>query len=130
MQLSQVWTNDAPAAIGPYSQAIVVGNFVYCSGQVGIDPTSGQIEADDVQGQTTQAIHNLRAVLKAAGTDLTNVVKATVFLTTMDNFQEMNAVYGSIFSAVSAVPPARSTVAVLELPRGALVEIEAIAVIP
>lgn len=130
MEPSQVRTNDAPAAIGPYSQAMVAGNVVYCSGQIGIDPQSGQIEADSVQGQTTQAIHNLRAVLKAAGTDLTHVVKTTVFLTTMENFQMMNTVYESIFSAMTSTPPARSTVAVLELPRGALVEIEAIAVIP
>jgi 2-iminobutanoate/2-iminopropanoate deaminase len=103
---------------------------VFCSGQVGVNPATGQFNADDVPGQTQQAIHNLSAVLAAAGTDLAHVVKTTVFLTDIDTFKEMNEVYDGIFGEVTKVPPARSTVGVNSLPRDALVEIEAIAVKP
>jgi 2-iminobutanoate/2-iminopropanoate deaminase len=124
MELNQVHSDDAPAAVGPYSQAIAVGDFVFSAGQIGIDHT-GKITADDVQGQTQQALQNLRAVLQAAGSDLSRVVKTTVFLADMATFPAMNQVYATFFGEV---PPARSTIAVKDLPLGALVEIEAVAV--
>jgi 2-iminobutanoate/2-iminopropanoate deaminase len=125
MQRQRVTTTGAPAAIGPYSQAIVSDGLVFASGQVALEPENGQLVAGDVQVQTRRALHNLAAVLEAAGTSLAQVVKTTVFLTTMENFTPMNEVYAEFFPAD---PPARSTVAVAELPKGALVEIEAIAV--
>jgi 2-iminobutanoate/2-iminopropanoate deaminase len=128
MELKKVETEGAPEAIGPYSQGITVGDFVFCSGQIGLNPKNSQFATDDVQGQTQQAIHNLCAVLEEAGSDLAHVVKTTVFLTDISNFKEMNDVYEGIFSEVTQIQPARSTVAVRSLPRGALVEIEAIAV--
>jgi 2-iminobutanoate/2-iminopropanoate deaminase len=125
MQRERVTTTGAPAAIGPYSQAIVSGGLVFASGQVALEPETGQMVAGDVQTQTRRALRNLAAVLEAAGTSLTQVVKTTVFLTSMENFTPMNEVYAEFFPED---PPARSTVAVAELPKGALVEIEAIAV--
>jgi 2-iminobutanoate/2-iminopropanoate deaminase len=125
MQRQRVTTTGAPAAIGPYSQAIVSDGLVFVSGQVPLAPETGQMVAGDVQVQTRRALHNLAAVLEAAGTSLAQVVKTTVFLTTMENFTPMNEVYAEFFPGD---PPARSTVAVVELPKGALVEIEAIAV--
>ena len=124
MRRERVVTTGAPAAIGPYSQAIVSGQFVFASGQIALDPESGQLVAEDVQTQTRRALLNLAAVLEAAGSSLLQVVKTTVFLTTMDNFAAMNEVYGEFFGGE---PPARSTIAVADLPRKALVEIEAIA---
>lgn len=126
MQRTQISTKQAPAAIGPYSQAIRCGQFVYTSGQVALDPASGQLVGEEVQEQTQRVFQNLQAVLAEAGTSLANVIKTTVFLTTMSNFQAMNAVYATYFSGMT---PARSTVAVAELPRQALVEIECIAII-
>lgn len=120
----QITTTRAPAAIGPYSQAIRTDGFVYASGQIALDPQSGQLTGTDVRTQTRQAMANVSAVLEAAGTSLANVVKTTVFLTSMANFTEMNEVYAEYFADT---PPARSTVAVAELPRGALVEVEVIA---
>jgi 2-iminobutanoate/2-iminopropanoate deaminase len=125
MELTRVHSDGAPAAVGPYSQAIVVGDFVFCSGQLGIDPATGQIAADDVQGQAQQALRNLQAVLKAAGSGLSRVVKTTVFLADIECFPAMNEVYATFFGDP---PPARSTIAVKDLPLGALVEIEAVAV--
>jgi len=119
-----IHTDQAPKALGPYSQAVAVGDFVFCSGQVGIDPAQGAITAADVAGQTHQVIRNLEAVLTAAGTTLSHVVKTTIYLRSMDDFQAVNAVYGEYFSAD---PPARATVEVSRLPAGALVEIDAIA---
>jgi 2-iminobutanoate/2-iminopropanoate deaminase len=124
MKRTRIHTDAAPAAIGPYSQAIVAGDMVYCSGQVGVDPESRQFELDTIQGQTQQALKNLSTVLTAAGSGLAQVIKTTVFLSDMENFAEMNAVYATFFGEE---PPARSTVAVKDLPLGALVEIEAIA---
>lgn len=121
-----IYTDQAPAAIGPYSQAVRVGPFVFTAGQIGLDPGTGQLVADDVAAQTRQVMANLAAVLAAAGTDLTRIVKTTIFLTDMADFPAVNAVYGSFFPAE---PPARSTVAVAALPRGARVEIEAIALV-
>lgn len=115
---------DAPAAIGPYSQAIRSGLFVFCSGQVPLDPASGALVAGGVEDQTERALENLVAVLGAAGLSLADVVKTTVFLVSMDDFAAMNEVYARYFTED---PPARSTVAVAALPKGARVEIEAIA---
>jgi 2-iminobutanoate/2-iminopropanoate deaminase len=126
MQREQISTSHAPAAIGPYSQAIRCGQFIYTSGQIALDPTSGELVGDEVQAQTHRVLQNMQAVLTQAGTSLTNVVKTTVFLTRMSDFQAMNAIYASYFSQLA---PARSTVAVAELPRQALVEIECIALI-
>ncbi len=126
MQRTQISTNQAPAAIGPYSQAIRSGQFIYTAGQVALDPTSGEIVGADVQAQTHRVLQNLQAVLTSAGSSLANVVKTTVFLSSMSDFQAMNAIYATYFGQPA---PARSTVAVAELPRKALVEIECIAVI-
>jgi 2-iminobutanoate/2-iminopropanoate deaminase len=120
-------TTQAPAAIGPYNQAIRYGNFVYTSGQVALDPVSGQLVGDDVQTQTRLVFQNLQAVLSSAGTSLKNVVKTTVFLISMSDFQAMNTVYAQYFQETK---PARSTIAVAELPRKALVEIECVAIVP
>jgi 2-iminobutanoate/2-iminopropanoate deaminase len=124
MTRAKVSTNSAPAALGPYSQAIALDGMVYASGQIALDPASGQLVEGDVQAQTHRVLQNLTAVLEAAGSSLANVVKTTVFLTSMSNFTAMNEVYTTYFGDE---PPARSTVAVAELPKGAQVEIEAIA---
>jgi len=112
----------APAAIGPYSQAILAGGFVHCSGQIAIDPATGNLIAGDVGAQTEQVLRNLAAVLAAAGSDLARAVKCTVYLKSMEDFAAMNAVYARHFPGDA--PPARATVAVAGLPRGALVEID------
>jgi 2-iminobutanoate/2-iminopropanoate deaminase len=120
-------TGAAPAAIGPYSQAVRVGEWLFCSGQVALDPASGElVGGGDVTAETRQVLANLRAVLAAAGCGPERVVKTTVFLVDMDDFAAMNEVYGETFAVD---PPARSTVAVKQLPRNARVEIEAIAVV-
>ncbi|MBA2287561.1 MAG: RidA family protein [Ktedonobacteraceae bacterium] len=126
MERIQINTGQAPAAIGPYSQAIRCGQFVYTSGQIALDPVSGELVGADVQAQTQRVLQNLQAVLASAGTSLANIVKTTVFLTHMSDFQAMNSVYASYFGQPA---PARSTVAVAELPRQALVEIECIALV-
>ncbi|MBN1428406.1 MAG: RidA family protein [Anaerolineae bacterium] len=120
-----VQTSGAPAAIGPYSQAIQAGDLVFCSGQLGLDPNTGEFAAGDVRGQARRALENLKTVLEAAGSDLAHVVKTTVFLVDMVDFKAMNEIYETFFPEA---PPARSAVAVRELPRGGLVEIEAMAV--
>jgi 2-iminobutanoate/2-iminopropanoate deaminase len=122
-------TPHAPAAIGPYSQAIRIGDFIYTSGQVALDPATGQIMGTTAAEQTTRVFENLKAVLAAAGTDLSKVVKSLVFLKNMEDFAEMNAVYAQYLAAEGAVPPARSTVEVARLPKDALVEIEVIALV-
>jgi 2-iminobutanoate/2-iminopropanoate deaminase len=127
MSRQVVQTENAPRAIGPYSQAIIANGFVFCSGQIALDPTTGQLIEGDVAAQTERAIENLRAVLEAAGSSLAHVVKTTVFLRSMADFAAMNAVYERFFGEN---PPARSTVGNLELPRGAAFEIEAIALLP
>jgi 2-iminobutanoate/2-iminopropanoate deaminase len=126
MERTQIRTTEAPAAIGPYSQAIRCGQFVFASGQIALDPATGELVGDDVQAQTQRVLQNVQALLASAGTSLANVVKTTVFLTSMSDFQAMNAIYASYFTGVA---PARSTVAVAELPRKALVEIECIALV-
>ncbi|CAN5477785.1 RidA family protein [soil metagenome] len=120
-----VSTNDAPAAIGPYSQAIRSGSMLFCAGQIPLDPQSGQIVSEDVAEQAKRVLENIAAVLKAEHLCFDHVVKTTVFLTSMDDFQTVNEIYGTYFREN---PPARSTVAVAALPKGAKVEIEVIAV--
>jgi 2-iminobutanoate/2-iminopropanoate deaminase len=121
---SPVHTDDAPRAIGPYSQAVVSGGFVFTAGQIALDPESMEVVPGDVAHQTEQVMKNLAAILKAAGCDLSRVVKTTVFLAHMKDFAAMNEVYAKHFGEHR---PARSTVAVKALPRNTLVEIEAIA---
>jgi 2-iminobutanoate/2-iminopropanoate deaminase len=120
-----ITTDKAPGAIGPYSQAIKAGGMVFCSGQIPIDPSTGEFVSDSVSEQTEQVLKNLGEVLAAAGTSLDNVVKTTVFLADMNDFAEMNEVYGRYFSENK---PARATVEAARLPRDARVEIECIAV--
>ena len=120
---TKISTNNAPAAIGPYSQAMVVGNMVFTSGQIAINPASGNIEAQDVVGQTEQVMKNLGAVLAAAGSSFEKAVKNTCFLADIADFAAFNEVYGKYFTE----KPARSCVAAKALPKGALVEVEVIA---
>lgn len=122
-----VHTAQAPAAIGPYSQAIKAGGFVFASGQIPIDPATGEFVSGGVAEQTEQVLKNLTAVLEAAGSGLDQVVKTTVFLLDMADFSAMNEVYGRFFKND---PPARATVAAAGLPRNARVEIEAVALLP
>ncbi|MBE6552090.1 MAG: RidA family protein [Ruminococcaceae bacterium] len=118
-----VYTDKAPAAIGPYSQAIIVGNMVYTSGQIPIVPATGAVEASDITGQTEQVCKNLCEVLAASGTSIEKAVKTTCFLKNMEDFAKFNEVYAKYFTG----KPARSCVAVKELPKGVLVEVEVIA---
>lgn len=122
-----VATPAAPAAIGPYSQAVRVGDFVYTSGQVALDPASGNLIPGDITEQTERVCENLRAVLNEAGLSLAHVIKTTVFMKDLGEFTAMNEVYARHFAAGETIPPARSTVQVAALPRNALVEIECIA---
>lgn len=121
-----VATDAAPGAIGPYSQAVRAGDFVFCSGQIPIDPASGEFVSNDVAEQTEQVLKNLSAVLQAAGSSLQNVVKTTVFVADMNDFARMNEVYGKYFVEN---PPARATVQAARLPKDARVEIECIALV-
>src|SRR3954447_8987213 len=118
-------TSDAPAALGPYSQAVRVGNTVFCAGQIPLDPKTGDIVDGTVEIQTKRVMDNITAVLKAEGLTMGNIVKTTIFLMDLGDFQKVNEVYGSYFNQT---PPARSTVQVAGLPKGARVEIEVIAV--
>ncbi len=118
-------TSEAPAAIGPYSQAVRSGRFLFCSGQIPLDPNSGQIVPGDIAAQTRRVLDNIAAVLNAERLTFDNVIKTTIFLTDLADFQAVNEIYGSYFKQA---PPARSTVQVSALPKGAKVEIEAIAV--
>jgi len=127
MTKTAIVAEKAPAALGPYSAAISVGEFVYCSGQTPLDPATGELVEGGCGSQTKQVLKNVSAVLEAAGLTLAHVVKTTVFLTDMGNFQEMNGVYAEFFAEPF---PARSTVAVRALPKDAMVEIEVVAVRP
>lgn len=127
MSKQVIATDKAPAAIGPYSQAVRVGNLVYTAGQTPLDPATMQVVASDITEQTTRVLENLKAILEAAGTDLTRVIKATVFMTDLNDFAAMNAVYGKYLSPEGVQPPARTTVEVSKLPKDALVEIELVA---
>lgn len=122
--MKAISTNNAPAAIGPYSQAIEVNGFVYASGQLPIDPATGVFPEGGIKEQTAQSIKNAKMILEAAGTDLKHVVKTTVYLANMSDFAAMNEVYSQFFSEPF---PARSAVAVKDLPKGALVEVEVVA---
>jgi 2-iminobutanoate/2-iminopropanoate deaminase len=123
--MKPIHTENAPAAIGSYSQAIEANGFVFASGQLGLDPATGAFPEGGIKEQTRQSLTNAKSILEAAGTNLAHVVKTTVFLSDMANFAPMNEVYAEFFTAPF---PARSAVAVRELPKGALVEVECIAV--
>jgi 2-iminobutanoate/2-iminopropanoate deaminase len=125
MSINFVSTENAPKAIGPYSQATIANGFIFTAGQIALDPATTEVVAGDVKAQTERVMANLQGVLKAAGSDLSKVVKTTVFLSTMDDFAAMNEVYGRWFGDHR---PARSTVAAAGLPRKVLVEIEVVAV--
>jgi reactive intermediate/imine deaminase len=126
MWMDFIATKDAPHAIGPYSQAVRSGNTLYLSGQIALDPASGNLIEGDFATQARRVFDNLRAVLRASGADFNNVARATVYLTDLGNFQALNSIYGQYFGDHK---PARSTVGVAQLPRGAAVEIDLIAVI-
>tara|TARA_R110001592_G_scaffold131477_1_gene345358 strand:- start:123343 stop:123726 length:384 start_codon:yes stop_codon:yes gene_type:complete len=121
-------TNQAPAPIGPYSQAVVAGNMLFTSGQIAINPQTGLLETDDIKSETNLVMKNLAAVLTAAGTDFSAVIKCSIFIKDMNQFAEINSVYGSYFNEDAA--PARETVEVARLPKDVNVEISAIALIP
>lgn len=123
--MQKIYTEKAPAAIGPYSQAVVVNGMLYTSGQIPIDPANGQVVAGGIKEQTLQVMKNLKAILDAAGTSFENVIKTTCFLADINDFTAFNEVYGKYFTE----KPARSCVAVKDLPKGALVEVELIAVV-
>ena len=123
MELKKIYTENAPEAIGPYSQAVKVGDFVFTSGQIALVPQSGTVEAEDIVGQTEQVMKNLSAVLSAAGSSMEKAVKTTCFLADMNDFAAFNDVYGKYFTS----KPARRCVAVKQLPKGVLVEVEVIA---
>jgi 2-iminobutanoate/2-iminopropanoate deaminase len=124
MKKTIVATDAAPAAVGPYSQAVAAGELVFCSGQIPLDPASGELVGGSIADQTRRCMHNLAAVLEAAGAGLDAIVKVTVFLTSIDDYAEFNEAYAEF---VGAEPPARAAFAVSALPKGANVEIECIA---
>jgi 2-iminobutanoate/2-iminopropanoate deaminase len=127
MSKTVIATNKAPGAIGPYSQGIRVGNLVFTAGQVALDPTTQQVVAAGITEQTTRVLENLKAILEAAGSSLSQTVKATVFLKDFNDFAAMNAVYGAYLAADGMTPPARTTVEVSRLPKDVLVEIDLVA---
>lgn len=127
MSKSAIATTQAPAAIGPYSQAVRIGDLVFTSGQIPLDPATGSFVPGAITEQTTQVLENLKAVLSAAGLSLADTVKTTVFLKSMSDFTAMNEIYALYFAPKGVIPPARSTVQVAALPKDALVEIELIA---
>jgi len=124
---TQVTTSGAPAAIGPYSQGVRAGKMIYTAGQVALDPVHNMILAGGITEQTGRVLENLKAILEAAGTDLSKVVKATVYLKDMNDFAAMNAVYATYLAPEGVTPPARTTVEVSRLPKDALVEIDVVA---
>ena len=125
MNRKTIYTEDAPGAIGYYSQAIVSNGLVYTAGQIPLDPKTGEIISDDFTEQVKQTLNNIEAVLKAAGTDLSNSIKLTVFVTNLSNYPELNTVFKDLFDGVD--PPARSVVEVSALPKDVLIEIDCIA---
>ena len=129
-QKHAVATKAAPAAIGPYSQAVRVGDLLYTSGQVGFEPATGQLVEGGIEAQTRRVLENLKAVLEAGGSSLDRVVKTLVFLKSMDDFAAMNAIYAEYLAPEGSIAPARSTIEAARLPKDALVEIEVIALVP
>ena len=127
MSKTAVATPTAPAAIGPYSQGVRLGNLVFTAGQIPLDPLTGQVVSSGIAGQTTRVLENLKAILEAAGSSLAQVVKTTVYLKDLSDFAEMNAVYGAYLAPEGAIAPARTTVEVSRLPKDVLVEIEVVA---
>ena len=125
MEIKKIYTKTAPDAIGPYSQAVFAGNTLYTSGQIAINPATGNVEADTIEGQTEQIMKNIGAILEAAGVTYENVIKTTCFLAEMADFAAFNAVYDKYFTG----KPARSCVAVKQLPKNVLAEVEVIAVV-
>jgi 2-iminobutanoate/2-iminopropanoate deaminase len=127
MSRTRISTDGAPAAIGPYAQAVRAGNLIFTAGQIALDPSTGQAVAGGIKEQTTRVLENLKAILEAGGSSLGQVVKTTVFLKNFNDFAAMNEVYASYFGADGDILPARSTVEVARLPRDLLVEIEVVA---
>jgi 2-iminobutanoate/2-iminopropanoate deaminase len=128
---SAVHTPNAPAAVGPYSQAVCAAPFVFTAGQLGLDPATGQLVGDTAPSQTAQALANIKAVLAAAGSSVAHIVKTTIFVADIGSFAEVNAEYAAFFEAEGVVdPPARSTVEVSGMPKDALVQIETVALLP
>jgi 2-iminobutanoate/2-iminopropanoate deaminase len=127
MTKTVIATGGAPAAIGPYSQAVRVGNLIFTAGQIPLDPATGQVVASGITEQTTRVLENLKAILEEAGSSLDRAVKATVFLKDINDFAAMNAVYGAYLGTEGAEPPARTTIEVSRLPRNVLVEIDLVA---
>ena len=125
MEIKKIYTKTAPDAIGPYSQAVLAGNTLYTSGQIAINPATGNVEADTIEGQTEQIMKNIGAILEVAGVTYENVIKTTCFLAEMADFGAFNAVYDKYFTG----KPARSCVAVKQLPKNVLAEVEVIAVV-
>ncbi len=123
----RISTTNAPAAIGPYSQAVRVGDLIFTSGQIGLDPATGAIVSGGIREQTTRVLDNLAAVLREAGLDMADVIKTTVYLRDMSDFAAMNEIYATYLAPEGVIPPARSTVEVARLPKDALVEIDLIA---
>ncbi len=127
MSKTLVFTNEAPEAIGPYSQAIRTGNLLFTAGQIALDPATGQLVAGGIKEQTTRVLENLRAIVEAAGSSLAHVVKTTVYLKNFDDFAAMNAVYATYLAPEGVAPPARTTIEASRLPKDALIEIELVA---
>jgi 2-iminobutanoate/2-iminopropanoate deaminase len=129
MSKQLVFTNEAPAAIGPYSQAIRAGNILFTAGQIGLDPATGQMVHGGIKEQTTRVLENLKAILEAAGSGLEKTIKATVYLKNFDDFAAMNAIYGEYLAPEGVAPPARTTIEAARLPKDALIEIELVAAV-
>ena len=127
MSKTVIATDKAPAAIGPYSQGMRTGNLIFTAGQIPLDPATQEVVAGGITEQTTRVLENLKAVLEAGGSSLDRVVKATVFLTSLDNFAAMNEVYGKYIGSLNAPPPVRTTIEISRLPRNVLIEIEFVA---
>lgn len=127
MDIRTIKTTNAPLPVGPYSQAIQTGGLLFCSGQIALDPATGALADDTIENETARVMDNLKAVIEAGGSSLDRIVKTTIFITDMNDFGRVNAVYGAYFAGGN--PPARSTIQVAALPKGAHVEVECIALV-